>query len=79
MARQSVATSSPREERSRRPAKLTMRGKVLSLMRCNGQWVAIVQALRSRPGEPVLAKIVPVDALTGSARRKADRWVRELA
>lgn len=58
---------------------VTRSGKVLSLLRANGEWLAVVQALCSSPGEPVLSKIVPISELKGSARRKADRWVEYLA
>jgi len=67
-----------RDERMKQRRKVVPRGKVLSLMRANGEWVAVVQAFRSRPGEPVLSRIVPVAELKGSARRKADRWVESL-
>lgn len=66
-------------ECGRQRKKVTMRGKVLSLMRANGEWVAIVQAIRAKQGEPVISRIVPISALRGSARRKADRWLAELA
>ena len=55
------------------------RGKVLSLMRSGGEWLAVVVALRTSGDLPVLSHIVPVADLKGSARRKADRWVRWLA
>jgi hypothetical protein len=49
------------------------------MMRANGEWVALVAAFTSKRDEPVLSKIVPIAELKGSARRKADSWVRELA
>lgn len=71
-------TEATRTERSKQRKKVTMSGKVLSLMRSNGEWLAVVQALRSSPGEPVLSKIVPIRELKGPARRKADRWMESL-
>lgn len=68
-----------REERSKLRNKVTMGGKVLSLLRANGEWLAIVAVFTAKRDEPVLSKIVPIADLKGSARRKADRWVRELA
>lgn len=78
-ALESAKDEGARAERSRQRKKVTMGGKVLSLMRSNGEWLAVVQALRSKPGDPVLSRIVPITELKGSARRKADRWVRWLA
>lgn len=66
------------EERIKQRRKVTMTGKVLSLLRANGEWLAVVQSTKSAPGHPVLSKIVPIGQLTGPARRKADRWVEYL-
>lgn len=68
-----------REERSKRRNKVTRAGKVLSLVRANGEWIAIVASFTSNRDEPVLSKIVRIADLRGSARRKAERWARELA
>lgn len=57
----------------------TARGKVLSFIRCNGEWLAIVASFTSGPTEPVLSSIMPVAELTGSAKRKAERWLEFLA
>jgi len=67
-----------REERSKLRNKVTRRGKVLSLVPANGEWMAIVAAFTSKRDEPVVSLIVPIADLKGSARRKADRWAREL-
>ena len=58
---------------------VTARGRVLSLLRANGEWLAVVAVFSSKRDEPVLSQIVPIANLKGSARRKADRWARELA
>ena len=68
-----------REERSRLRNKVTTRGKVLSLLRANGEWMAIVTVFTSKRDEPVMSQIVPIANLKGSARRKADRWINRLA
>ena len=70
--------SGAREERSKQRRKVTMTGKVLSLLRANGEWLAVMQASKSAPGEVVISRLVPVAELKGSARRKADRWVEYL-
>ena len=67
-----------REDRNRQRKKVTRSGKVLSLIRANGEWLAVVVSMTAERDLPVLSKIVPVSALTGSARRKADRWVEWL-
>lgn len=54
------------------------RGVVQSLIRANGRWLAVVTAFRSKHREPVISKLIPLDELRGSAKRKADRWAREL-
>ena len=74
-----MAAGAARQERRKQRMKPTRRGKVLSLMRANGEWLAIVAAFTSKRDEPVLSMIVPITDLKGSARRKADRWVKELA
>ncbi|UJJ58239.1 hypothetical protein [Rhodanobacter denitrificans] len=74
-----MTAGAAREERRKQRMKPTRRGKVLSLMRANGEWLAIVAAFTSKRDEPVVSLIVPIAHLKGSARRKADRWVRELA
>lgn len=74
-----MTAGAARQERRKQRMKPTRRGKVLSLMRANGEWMAIVTALTSKRDEPVLSKIVPIADLKGSARRKADRWVKELS
>lgn len=78
-ALESAKDEGARMERSRQRRKATARGKVLSLMRANGEWVAVVQAFRSKPSDPVVSRIVSVAELKGAARRKADRWLEELA
>ena len=70
--------SGAREERTKQRRKVTMTGKVLSLLRANGGWLAVVQASKSAPGLVVISRLVPVAELKGSARRKADRWVEYL-
>jgi len=68
-----------REGRREQRIKPVHKGKVLSLLPSNGEWLAVVASFTSKPDEPVLSKIVPITDLKGSARRKADRWVRWLA
>jgi hypothetical protein len=58
--------------------KVTTRGKVLSFIRANGGWLAVVAAFSSGSNDPVISHLVPIAELTGSARRKADRWVELL-
>ena len=67
-----------REERTKQRKKVTMTGKVLSLLRANGGWLAVVQTSKSAPGEVVISRLMPIAELKGSARRKADRWVEYL-
>ena len=63
-----------------RSAKATFQhsGKVLSLLRANGEWMAVVVSFSAPPRQPVLSHLIRVAELKGSARRKADRWVFEL-
>jgi hypothetical protein len=63
----------------RRRKVITTRGKVLSFIRANNDWMAIVVEFDAEPDQPVLSQIVPIAELKGSARRKADRWMRWLA
>lgn len=74
-----MTAGAARQERRKQRMKPTRRGKVLSLMRANGEWLAIVTAFTAKRDEPVLSMIVPIADLKGSARRKADRWVKELS
>ncbi|WP_027484697.1 hypothetical protein [Rhodanobacter sp. OR87] len=74
-----MTAGAARQERRRQRMQPIRSGKVLSLMRANGEWLAIVAAFTSKRDEPVLSKIVPIVDLKGSARRKADRWVKELS
>lgn len=53
-------------------------GKVLSFIRANGEWMAVVAAFSSGRRDPVLSHLVPVAELKGPARRKADRWLEWL-
>lgn len=55
------------------------KGKVLSFLRANGEWLAVVSCFTSSQKTPVLSQLVPVSALKGNARRKADRWLEYLA
>lgn len=64
---------------TKRGMGMTARGKLLSVIRSGGEWVAVVSALTSRADEPVLSHLVPVAELKGSAKRKADRWMEYLA
>lgn len=73
-----MTTGAAREERRKQRMKPTRRGKVLSLVPANGEWMAIVAAFTSKRDEPVVSLIVPIADLKGSARRKADRWVKEM-
>jgi hypothetical protein len=57
----------------------TARGKVLSFIRANGEWMAVVASFSNEPNSPVLSHLVRVVELKGSARRKADRWVEYLS
>jgi hypothetical protein len=58
----------------------TFRGRLLGLQRSNGGWLAVVQAFSTSAGQdPIVTALQPIDALKGSARRKADRWLKELA
>jgi hypothetical protein len=64
----------------RRPKVTTARGKVLSFIRANGSWMAVVASFHtSSKTTPVLSQLVPITELKGSARRKADRWLEYLA
>ena len=64
----------------RRPKVTTARGKVLSFIRANGGWMAVVTSFHtSSTTEPVLSQLVPISELKGPARRKADRWLQYLA
>lgn len=74
-----MTAGAARQERRRQRMQPIRRGKVLSLVPANGEWMAIVAAFTSKRDDPVVSLIVPVADLKGSARRKADRWVRELA
>jgi len=62
----------------RQPKVTTARGKVLSFIRANGAWLAVVSSFTADPRVPVLSHLVPIEDLKGSARRKADRWVEYL-
>jgi len=63
-----------------RPKVTTARGKVLSFIRANGGWMAVVTSFSScSKTTPVLSHLVPITELKGSARRKADRWLEYLA
>lgn len=55
------------------------RGTVQSFVRANGGWMAVVTAHTSGPREPVVSRLIPIECLTGSARKKADRWLAWLA
>ena len=56
------------------------RGRLLGVIRTGGQWLAVTQALSTeRESDPILTQLVPVASLTGSPKRKADRWLRSLA
>lgn len=55
------------------------KGKLLSVIRSGGEWVAVVSSFRSKANEPVLSHLVPVSELTGNAKRKANRWMEFLA
>lgn len=60
----------------RRPKIATARGKVLSFVRANGKWMAVVASCTSRGTDtPVLSCLMDVAELKGLARRKADRWL----
>ena len=64
----------------RRPKVTTARGKVLSFIRANGEWMAVVTSFRTpSKATPVLSQLVSISELKGSARRKAERWLGELA
>ncbi|WP_139350555.1 hypothetical protein [Rhodanobacter sp. B04] len=63
----------------RRPKGTIASGKVLSFIRANGEWLALVVLHTSERNLPVLSRIVPISDLKGSARRKADRWLEYLA
>lgn len=54
-------------------------GKVLSFIRTNGEWMAVVSSFRSKASQPILSQLVSVSELKGSAKRKADRWLEWLA
>jgi hypothetical protein len=71
-----TARSAPRKP----AASVAVRqGQVQGLMRANGGWMAVVAAFTAGPADPVISQVVPIDTLRGPARRKADRWARELA
>lgn len=54
----------------------TSAGRVLSLQKHGGQWLAVVQAYgTSRREHPILSELVPVEALKGVQRRKVSRWL----
>ena len=57
----------------------TRYGELLSLLRANGEWMAVVAALSSFDGDPVISKIVRVHDIQGPQRKKADRWIGLLA
>lgn len=58
----------------------TQRGRLLGVIRTGGQWLAVTQAFSTqRASDPVLTQLVPIDALTGSPRRKAERWMESLS
>ncbi len=56
--------------------KVAGRGRVLGILRSGGGWLAVVQAFTtSDDRHPILSKLVPVEQLKGSPRRKASRWL----
>lgn len=55
------------------------RGRLLSVIRSGGEWVAVVSSFKSKADEPILSHLVPVNELTGNAKRKATRWMEFLA
>lgn len=64
---------------AKRGKGMTVRGKLLSVILSGREWVAVVSAFTSKADEPVVSYLVPVSELTGSARRKADRWIECLS
>jgi len=54
-------------------------GTVQGLVRGNGEWLAVVAAFSSRPGEVVMSRIVRIEELRGSHRKKAERWAEALS
>lgn len=73
-----MSTQAIKRRRPPTPKNFSQRGKVLSLIRANGEWMAVVVSTTTEGDLPVLSKIVPISELKGSARRKADRWVEWL-
>ena len=65
-----------RQARSKLAAR---RGELQSVFRSAGEWIAVVVALNTEHGAPVLSHLVPVRDLQGNAKRKAERWMKELA
>jgi hypothetical protein len=57
-------------------SEATRAGRVLSLQRHGGKWLAVVQAFSTtRRDHPILSELVPVDELKGVQRRKVSRWL----
>lgn len=58
----------------------TRAGKVVGIMRSAGNWLFLVQAFGTdKKSAPVYCGFRQLDQLTGSHRRKAERWLAELA
>ena len=54
--------------------------KLLGVVRSGGEWIAVFQRFGvSSERDPIIAGLCPVAALKGPQRRKADRWLAELA
>src|SRR5690606_20059834 len=68
-----------REMRAARPKFSARRGELQSVFRSGGEWVAVVVAFNTERGLPVLSQLVPAASLQGNAKRKAERWMRDLA
>ena len=58
---------------------ITRTGKLLSLLRANGEWMAIVACISTAHGDPVISQIVRVQDMQGRERKRADSWVEQLA
>jgi hypothetical protein len=68
-----------RQMRQTRSKVAARRGELQSVFRSDGEWIAVVVALNTEHGAPVLSHLVPVRDLQGNAKRKAERWMKELA
>lgn len=52
---------------------------VLAIVPIGGKWMAIEQfSATKKPGQAVIARVVPIDSLRHGPRRKVLRWLSEM-